>query len=32
MVCINNIKRMEKQRDIEGLLKCSVISYSESLL
>ena len=32
MVCINNIKRMEKQKDIEGLLVCSVISYSESLL
>jgi hypothetical protein len=30
MVCINDIKRMEKQRDIEGLLKCSIITYDES--
>ncbi len=32
MVSILDIKRMEKRRDIEGLLKCSVISYSESLM
>jgi hypothetical protein len=30
MVCINDIKRMEKERDIEGLLRCSVITYDES--
>jgi len=30
MVCISDIKRMEKQRDIKGLLKCSVITYEES--
>ena len=32
MVCINIIKRMEKERDIEGLLKCSVVTYDESWL
>ncbi len=30
MVCINNIKRMEGKGDVEGLLRCSVITYDES--
>ena len=30
MVCVNDLKRIEKQRDVEGLIRFSVITYDES--